>query len=97
MASSSWLHGSSSCSCLDLEPAIRRITSARYRSGEIISKIKDQVGFVVLPRRWVLKRTFAWLNRNRRLAKDFEATISARAFLYAAAVMMLIRRIARNL
>ena len=37
-----------------------------------------------------------WINRNRRLAKDFEATIaSARAFLYAASVMLLVRRLAR--
>ena len=76
-----------------------RVTKAvEAVSVEIITKIKDQVGFVVLPRRWVVERTFAWLNRNRRLAKDFEVTIdSARAFLYAAAVMLLIRRIARNL
>ena len=48
------------------------------------------------PRRWVVERFFAWINRNRRLAKDFEATIaSARAFLYAASVMLLVRRLAR--
>jgi len=65
-------------------------------SVEIVRKIADQVGFVVLPRRWVVERTFAWLGRCRRLAKDFEATIeSARAFLYAAAVMLMVRRLAR--
>ena len=48
------------------------------------------------PRRWVVERLFAWIGRNRRPAKDFEATIdSARAFLYAASVMLLMRRIAR--
>ena len=56
----------------------------------------DQVGFAVHPRRWVVERFFAWINRNRRLAKDFEATIeSATAFLYAASAMLLIRRLAR--
>jgi transposase len=61
---------------------------------EIVRKIADQVGFVVLPRRWVVERFFAWINRNRRLAKDFEASIdSAKAFLYAAFCMLLIRRI----
>jgi len=63
---------------------------------EIVRKLPDQVGFQVLPRRWVVERFFAWINRNRRLAKDFEATIaSATAFLYAACVMLLTRRLAR--
>ncbi len=42
---------------------------------EIVRKTPDQVGFAVQPRRWVVERFFAWINRNRRLAKDFEATI----------------------
>jgi transposase len=51
----------------------------------------------VLPRRWVVERFFAWINRNRRLAKDFEGTIvSATAFLSAACVMLLTRRLARS-
>ena len=63
---------------------------------EIVRKNPGQVGFAVNPRRWVVERFFAWIGRNRRLAKDFEATIgSARAFLYAASVMLLVRRIAR--
>lgn len=42
---------------------------------------------------WVMERTFAWLNRNRRIAKDFGHSIrSATAFLYAAAAMLLFRR-----
>jgi transposase len=50
----------------------------------------------LLPRRWVVERTIAWLNRNRRLAKDFEATIaSAEAWLVIASVKLLSRRIAR--
>ena len=38
---------------------------------EDVRKIADQVGFVVLPRRWLVERFFAWINRNRRLTKDF--------------------------
>jgi len=50
-----------------------------------------------LPRRWVVERFFAWITRNRRLAKDFEGTTaSAEAFLYAASVMLLTRRVARS-
>jgi exopolysaccharide biosynthesis WecB/TagA/CpsF family protein len=64
---------------------------------EIVRKNPDQVGFVVNPRRWVVERFFAWIGCNLRLAKDFEATIeSARAFFYAASVMLLVRRIART-
>jgi transposase len=52
---------------------------------------------VVLPRRWVVERFFAWINRNRRLAKDVKATPkSAAAFLYAAPAMLMIRRLARS-
>ena len=53
--------------------------------------------FTVLKRRWVVERTFAWLNRNRRLAKDFEATIqSAVTWLYIASVKLMTRRLATN-
>ena len=73
-----------------------RVTLATSIRIEIVSKIADQAGFVVLPRRWVVERFFAWINRNRRLAKDVEATIkSAAAFLYAAATMLMVRRLAR--
>ena len=52
-------------------------------------------GFVLLPRRWVVERTFAWLNRNRRLAKDVETSIeSAVTWLYIASVKLMSRRLA---
>jgi transposase len=71
-----------------------KVTTATLIAVEIVRKNPDQVGFAVNPRRW--ERFFAWIGRNRRLAKEFEATInSARAFLYAASVMLLVRRIAR--
>ena len=73
-----------------------KVAKATSIAVEIVRKKPDQVGFAVNPRRWVVERFFAWIGRNRRLAKDFEATIdSARAFLYAASVMLLVRRIAR--
>ena len=63
---------------------------------EIIKRSDRVKGFVVLPRRWVVERTFAWLNRNRRLAKDFENSIaSATTWLFMASVQLLARRIAK--
>ena len=71
-------------------------TGLRYAS-DLTAKPPDQVGFTVHPRRWVVERLFAWLGRNRRLAKDFEASLaSTAAFLYAASIMLLTRRIARS-
>jgi transposase len=53
-------------------------------------------GFEVLPRRWVVERTFAWLGRCRRLAKDFEATITAAvAWVLIAHIRTITRRLAR--
>jgi transposase len=61
---------------------------------EIVKRSDHAAGFEVLPRRWVVERTLAWLNRNRRLAKDFEASIaSAKAWLIIASVQLLIRRV----
>jgi putative transposase len=66
-------------------------------SLEIIRRSDAAKGFVLLPRRWVVERTFAWLNRNRRLAKDFERTIeSATAWLFLASIQMITRRIVRT-
>jgi len=76
--------------------AARRVAEATSIAVEIVRKPPGQRGFAVQPRRWVVERLFAWLNRNRRLAKDFEATIAAAtSFLYAAFVMLLSRQIAR--
>ena len=81
----------------DTAYAAERVANATRIVIEIVRKLPDQVGFTVLPRRWVVERFFAWLNRNRRLAKDFEGTIdSATAFLYAASVTLLARRLARS-
>jgi transposase len=50
-----------------------------------------------LPKRWVVERTFGWINRARRLAKDFEATIeSSLAWLLIALAFLLTRRLARS-
>ena len=65
---------------------------------DIVRRSDAAQGFEPLPQRWIVERTIAWLNRNRRLAKDFEATIeSAQAWLFIASVKLLSRRIARRL
>lgn len=73
------------------------VAKATLIAVEIVRKNPGQIGFAVHPRRWVVERFFAWINRNRRLAKDFEASVaSANAFLYAASIMLLVRRLARS-
>ncbi len=53
-------------------------------------------GFQVLPRRWVVERTLAWLGRNRRLAKDYEfLPETEEAFVYAGMVRLMLRRLAK--
>ena len=76
-----------------LRAALRKIGDWKM---QIIKRSDRAKGFEILPRRWVVERTFAWLNRNRRLAKDFEHTIaSATAWLFMASVQLITRRIAR--
>ena len=63
---------------------------------EIIKRSDTVKGFEVLPRRWVVERTFAWLGRCRRLAKDWEKSIdSAEAWIFVAHIRLLTRRLAR--
>jgi putative transposase len=54
-------------------------------------------GFRVLPRRWVVVRTFAWISQNRRMAKDYERLCATgEAFVYAAMTRLMVRRLARS-
>jgi transposase len=63
---------------------------------EIVKRSDTAKGFVLLPRRWVVERTFAWLGRCRRLAKDFETLIaSAEAWIMIASLRLMTRRLAR--
>jgi putative transposase len=63
---------------------------------EIVTRSQSIGTFKPEPRRWVVERTFAWLGRNRRRAKDFEATVSSsQAWVVIASVQLLTRRLAR--
>lgn len=95
------------CASRRIFPFIQRVFADGGYAGEKVAKATlilveierknpNQVGFVIQPRRRDVERFFAWIGRNRRLAKDLEATVdSARAFLYAASIMPLLRGIAR--
>ena len=61
-----------------------------------IIRRSDLTGFVILPRRWVVERTLAWLNRCRRLAKDWEASVaSSEAWMIISSIRRMTRRIAK--
>ena len=60
----------------------------------IVEKPPDQKGFSVLPRRWVVERTFAWLGRYRRLAKDYDLLpATSQAWIYIAMTHIMLRRL----
>jgi putative transposase len=60
-----------------------------------IVKRPDESRFVVLPRRWVVERTFAWLGRHRRLSKDYEALPeSSETFILIATIYLMLHRLA---
>jgi putative transposase len=62
---------------------------------EVVKRSDDMEGFKVLPKRWVVERTFAWLMRNRRLARDYEKTTSsAESWVYIAMIRLQARRLA---
>ena len=79
----------------------KKLRGALAKTGawklDIIRRSDKAQGFELLPRRWVVERTFAWINRCRRLAKDFETSIdSAVAWIFVAHIRTLTRRIARS-
>ena len=68
------------------------------RPVEIVKRSDQAKGFVVLPKRWIVERTFAGLGINRRLSKDFERfSETALAFIYTAMIKLMSRRLARYL
>src|SRR3954452_9036092 len=75
-----------------VDAAVAKVPSLRM---EIVKRSDNMKGFVVLPRRWVVERTFSWFGRNRRLAKDFENLAEPLAtFVILASIQLAIRRLA---
>jgi transposase len=76
-----------------VDDAVAKVPPLRM---EIVKRSDDMKGFVVLPRRWVVERTFSWFGRNRRLAKDFEnLAATPGAFVALASIQLALRRLAR--
>ena len=75
---------------------VRALRPVRGTRLEIVKHQATLHRFKVLPRRWVVERTFAWLGRSRRLSKDYEHTVSSsESFIYIAMIHLMVRRLAR--
>ena len=62
---------------------------------EIVERDREAKGFEVLPRRWLVERTFSWLIRNRRLSKDYERLMhTSETFVVVAMIRLMLRRLA---
>ena len=68
----------------------------RQVETEIVKRSDAAKGFAVLPKRWIVERTIAWLNRCRRLAEDWEClNRRALAFLHLASIRLMLRKLCR--
>ena len=77
------------------EATAAAVAGTGRRRLEIVRRGQAE-GFVPLPKRWIVERTFAWLGRCRRLAKDFEnLAVNALAFLCLGMIRLMLRRLAR--
>ncbi len=73
------------------------VTTVCHWVLEIVKRPEGTKGFVVLPRRWVVERTFGWLNRYRALSKDYEnLPRNSEAMVYAAMIHLMVRCLARQ-
>jgi putative transposase len=76
---------------------VRGLRRWRKLRLEIVSRPAGAKGFVLLPRRWVVERTFGWLNRYRRLSKDYEyLTQTSETMIHVAMINLMVRRLARK-
>jgi putative transposase len=72
-------------------------TWAWIRWGWLVTLVSRPTGrFEVQPKRWIVERTFGWLNRSRRLSKDFERTTdSSQALIHIAMIHLMVKRLAK--
>ena len=72
------------------------VMSELHAEMEIVLKLGDQKGFQVVPKRWAVERTNAWVSRNRRMARDYERlTETSESFIYILMIRLGLRRLAR--
>lgn len=77
-------------------PKMAKLVARTGAWGLQIVKRSDAHRFVVLPKRWIVERTFAWISRNRRLARDFERYArTVAAFFRLAMIRIMLRRLTR--
>jgi putative transposase len=96
LARASWEHGRLQAVRADAGYAGRLDRWARDACGWSVEIIRrTSRGFEVLPKRWVVERTFAWLTKHRRLSKDYELlTETSEAFIHVAMIGLMLRRLA---
>ena len=75
-------------------PPFRQLN--RY-APEVLPEASYEGGFQVLPKRWIVERTFSWLGRQRRLSKDYERLVdTSEAWIYLVGIRLLLVRLARR-
>jgi putative transposase len=89
-------------------PHLKRLWADQHYTGALVTEVQEQYGielvivrkaaeqpgFVLLPRRWVVERSLAWLGRSRRLSKDYEHTAAAsESWCYLASIALLLKRL----
>jgi len=78
-----------------LAAELRALAPGRDVRWEIVRRAPHAKGFAVLPKRWVVERTFGWLMQHRRLVRDYEQTeTSATAWIFVAMIRIMLRRLA---
>jgi putative transposase len=79
----------------DLAEWVRNLRTRNRIDFEMVKRTDDMKGFEVLPRRWVVERTFAWLSFNRRMSKDYELLpATSETFIYVSMIKLMLGRLA---
>ena len=90
-----WADGGYCGKLIEWVRELRKVNKLRL---EIVKRTDDMAGFKLLPHRWVVERTFAWLGRNRRLSKDYEVLPeTGEAMIRLAMIHLMVRRITKKL